>query len=166
MADKAQNRLEAFSKIEGEASALLADVTVNENLVSGLRSTEAALEDALRDPPSGFVVLDPGAVPEYPVQNKMKKVVFLAIVMLSVAGALFIVFAREFNGLQLQTPAEVAFWGKGPVLAATTWPNDPLDLDELVAGLDDVVPSRQWRFVDPGRLPPLSQSWRAFWPSA
>jgi uncharacterized protein involved in exopolysaccharide biosynthesis len=141
MADKAQHRLEAFSKIEGEASALLAEVTVNENLVSGLRSTEAALEDALRDPPSGFVVLDPGAVPEYPVQNKMKKVVFLAIVMLSVAGALFIVFTHEFNGLQLQTPAEVAFWGKGPALAATTWPNDPLDLDELVAGLDDVVPS-------------------------
>ena len=157
MADKAQHRLEAFSKIEGEASALLADVTVNENLVSGLRSTEAALEDALRDPPSGFVVLDPGAVPEYPVKNKMKMVVFLAIVMLSVAGALFIVFTREFNGLQLQTPAEVAFWGKGPALAATTWPNDPLDLDELVAGLDDVVPSTDGDLLILGASPAESE---------
>ncbi|MGB5372148.1 MAG: hypothetical protein WBN15_00080, partial [Polyangiales bacterium] len=140
MADKAQSRVEAFSNIAGEATALLADVSVNENLVSSLRRAEAALEDALRDPPSGFVVLDPGAVPEYPVQNKMKKVVFLAIVMLSVAGALLIVVGREFKGLHVQTPAEIAFWGGGPVLAATTWPHDPLDLDELVAGLDDFVP--------------------------
>jgi hypothetical protein len=140
MADKAQQRVESFSKIEGEASALLADVTVNENLVSSLRRTEATLEDALRDPPSGFVVLDPGALPEYPTQNKMKKVVFATVVMLSVGGALLIVLGREFKGLHVQTPAEVAFWGGGPVLAATTWPNDPLELDELVAGLDDFVP--------------------------
>jgi len=140
LADKAQSRLGAFSNIEGEASALLADVKVNENLASGLRRTEAALEDALRDPPSGFVVLDPGAVPEYPIRNKAKTVVFGAVVMLSSAFALFLVLRREFKGLHLQTAAEVAFWGNGPVLATTSWPNDPRGLDELIAGLDDLVP--------------------------
>lgn len=140
MADKAQRRVEAFSEIEGEASALLADVKVNEALASDLRRTEAGLEDALRDPPSGFTVLDPGAVPEYPVGNKMKKVVFVAIPTLVVGLVLLIVLLREFRGLRLQTPAEVAFWGNGPVLAATVWPNDPKGLDELVAGLDDFVP--------------------------
>jgi len=147
MAGNAQHRVEAFSDIEGEASALLAEVKVNENLVSGLRRTEAALEDALSDPPSGFVVLDPGAVPEYPVRNKMKIVVFAAVSMLSVALALFIVLRGEFHGLQVQTPAEVAFWGNGPVLAVTPWPNDPLGLDELVAGLDDFAPRARGRLL-------------------
>ena len=51
---------------------------MNERLAARLRGVEALLEDALRDPPSGFVVLDPGTVPEYPVENKMKIVIFLA----------------------------------------------------------------------------------------
>jgi uncharacterized protein involved in exopolysaccharide biosynthesis len=153
MADKAQRRVEAFSEIEGEASALLADVKVNEALASDLRRTEAALEDALRDPPSGFTVLDPGAVPEYPVGNKMKKVVFVAIPMLVVGLVLLVVLLREFRGLRLQTPAEVAFWGNGPVLAATVWPNDPKGLDELVAGLDDFVPDAKGALLVLGGSP-------------
>jgi uncharacterized protein involved in exopolysaccharide biosynthesis len=157
MADNAQHRIEAFSGIEGEASALLAEVKVNENLVSGLRRTEAALEDALRDPPSGFVVLDPGAVPEYPVRNKAKTVVFGAIVMVSFAFALFIVLRREFGGLRLETPAEVAFWGNGPVLGATSWPNDLQSLDELVAGLDDFVPHARASLLIVGGSPEESQ---------
>jgi hypothetical protein len=140
MADKAQHRVEAFSDIESEASKLLAAVKVNESLVSGLRRTQVALEDALRDPPSGFVVLDPGAVPEYPVRNKAKLIVFLAVPMLAVAIVLFLLLRREFRGLRVATATEVAFWGNGPVLGATPWPNDPKGLDELVEGLDDIVP--------------------------
>jgi len=141
MADKAQHRVEAFSDIEGEAAALLAEVQVNESLVGKLRGSEAVLEDALRDPPSGFVVLDPGATPEDPVRNKMKVVVFAAIPSFIVGFVLFIVLRREFRGLLLETPAEVAFWGNGPVLGATSWPNDLQSLDELVAGLDDFIPN-------------------------
>ena len=140
MAGRAETRVDAFSDIEGEATALLTEVKVNEGILSRLRSTEAALKDVLHDPPSGFVVLDPGAVPEYPMKNKMKMVIFLAISMLGVAIALFIVLRREFRGLWANTPTEIAFWGNGPVLAATSWPNDPLGLDELIGGLDDFVP--------------------------
>ena len=140
MADRAKGRLESFSGIEGEAAGLLASVVVNENLITELRRNAAALEDVLQDPPSGFVVLDPGAVPEFPVQNKMKIVVFGAILALSLAFALVVVLRREFGGLRVATPVEVAFWSNGPVLGATSWPEDPRGLDELVAGLDDLAP--------------------------
>jgi uncharacterized protein involved in exopolysaccharide biosynthesis len=157
MADRTQERVEGFSDIEGEALALLAEVRVNERLLGQLRATEAILEDALLDPPSGFVVLDPGAVPEDPVENKMKVVVFLAIPILSLALALIVVLHREFRGLPLETPAEVAFWGNGPVIAATSWPNDPRGLDELVAGLDDFVPHTKGSLLILGGSPDQSR---------
>ena len=157
MADKAQNRVEAFSDIEGEAAALLAEVQVNESLVGGLRGTEAVLEDALRDPPSGFVVLDPGAVPEFPVRNKMKVVVFGAIPTILVGLVLLVVLRREFGGLLLETPAEVAFWGNGPVLGAASWPNDLDSLDELVGGLDDFVPRARGSLLIVGGSPEESR---------
>ena len=140
MANKAQLRFENFADIEGEASTLLAEVEVNESLLSDLRRKEASLEDALSDPPSGFVVLDPGPVPEYPEVNKMRVVMFGAISMLGFGLGLLILLYREFWGFRVETPTEVAFWGKGPVLGATSWPDDPLGLDELVAGLDDLTP--------------------------
>jgi uncharacterized protein involved in exopolysaccharide biosynthesis len=140
MADRAQQRVESLSGIEGEASALLAEVEVNSALVSRLRANAVALEDALERPPSGFSVLDPGTVPELPVRNKLKPVVFAAFVLVIGLLSLGLVLWREFGGLRVQTPAEVAFWGGGPVLATTPWPNDPLGLDELVAGLDDLAP--------------------------
>jgi predicted nucleic acid-binding Zn-ribbon protein len=140
MADRAAQRMEGFSDIQVEAAALLAEVNVNERLAARLRDVEALLEDALRDPPSGFVVLNPGAVPEYPVENKMKIPIFLAFPIVSVLLVLLVALHREFRGLRLETPAEVAFWGKGPVLASTPWPNDPQGLGELVASLDDFVP--------------------------
>jgi uncharacterized protein involved in exopolysaccharide biosynthesis len=141
LAEKARQRVEAFSDIEGEASGLLAEVKINENLVRDLRQTEAALEDALRNPSSGFMILDPGSVPEYPVRNKMKLVVFGAVPLVSFGLALLFVLSGEFRGLRVQTPAEVAFWGNGPVLGTTSWPNDPHGLEELVAGLDDYPPA-------------------------
>ncbi|NND29693.1 MAG: hypothetical protein HKN97_13980 [Myxococcales bacterium] len=161
MAEKAQRRVADFSGLEGEASALLAAVKVNDDLRNDLRSTKSVLEDALRDPPSGFVVLDPGGVPEFPVANKMKPVVFLAIPMLSVIVVLLFVLRREFRGLRLETPTEIAFWGKGPVLTSTAWPSDPDGLGDLVAGLDDYVPLAKGRFLLVGCSPDESQLARA-----
>ena len=129
-----------FSGIEGEASALLAEVEVSEALVSQLHGTEAALEDKLERPPSGFSILDPGAAPELPEKNTMKPVFFGLFSILGVILGLAVVLWREFKDLRAETPAEVAFWGYGPVLGATGWPTDRLGLDELVAGLDDLAP--------------------------
>ncbi len=116
----------------------------------------------MRDPPSGFVVLDPGGVPEYPVENKMKLVVFLAIPVLAVLAVLLVVLRREFRGLRLETPAEVAFWGKGPVLASTPWPSDPDGLADLVAGLDDYVPHAKGSFLVVGSSSDESRLARVF----
>lgn len=143
LADQAQRRVESFSGIEGEGSALRAEVEVNEALLGRLRATEAALEDALEHTPSGFSVLDPGGAPEYPVASKGKRIAFLSISSLSALMALLFVLGREFRGLRVQTPSEVAFWGRGPVLAATSWPADPIGLEELIAGLDDLAPDAQ-----------------------
>jgi uncharacterized protein involved in exopolysaccharide biosynthesis len=139
-AKKAQGQVEAFSDIEGEASGLLAEVRINENLLRHLRQTQAALEDALRTPSSGFVILDPGSVPEYALRNKKKFVVLGAVPLVSCALALLFALWGEFRGFRVQTSAEVAFWGSGPVLGTTSWPNDPLGLEELIAGLDDYAP--------------------------
>ena len=140
MAEKSRNRVQAFSGIEGEGSGLLAEVKVNEALVAKLQSSEAALEDALGNPPSGFVILDPGGAPEFPVENKMKLVIFLAIPALALLATLLVVLRREFHGLWVRTPSEVAFWGNGPVLAASSCPDEALSVGEIVAGLDDFVP--------------------------
>ena len=147
MASRAEERLDSFSGVEGQASSLLAEVEVNQNLLRQLTATEASLEDALEQPPSGFVVLDPGSVPDLPVANKMKLVVFGAFCVLSLLLGLLIALRREFRGLRVRTPSELAFWGDGPVLGATAWPVDPRGLEELVAGLDDQVPDAHGSFL-------------------
>ncbi len=140
MAEKAEKRMDSFSGVEGEASTLLAEVEVNEALIARLQGIEAALEDALQNPPSGFSVLDAGSAPELPKRNKKKPFIFAAISFIGLFFGLVVASWREFAGLRVQTPAEIAFWGSGPVLAATPWPVDRLGLDELVAGLDDLAP--------------------------
>jgi hypothetical protein len=77
----------------------------------------------------------------------MKLVVFGAFCVLSLLLGLFIALRREFRGLRVRTPAELAFWGDGPVLGATAWPVDPRGLEELVAGLDDQVPDAHGSFL-------------------
>ncbi len=153
LADKAQRRVEAFSDIEGEASALLSEVKVSESLVQSLRQTKSALKDALRNPSSGFTILDPGSVPEYPERNKTKLVVFGAVPLVSFGLALLWVLWGEFRGFRAQTPGEIAFWGAGPVLGTTSWPNDPHGLDELVAGLDDYAPDARGSVLIVGGSP-------------
>ncbi|MGB5704951.1 MAG: hypothetical protein WBM48_19165, partial [Polyangiales bacterium] len=153
LATRAQQRMESLSGVEGEASSLLAEVQVNTALVGRLRAHQAALEDALANPPSGFSVFDPGAPPELPEANKKKPVVFAGIVLVIGLLALALVLWREFRGLRVQTPAEVAFWGSGPVLAATQWPTDPMGLDELIAGLDDVAPEAKGTLLILGGTP-------------
>ena len=153
LADKAQRQIDSFSGVEGEASALLAEVEVNDALVSRLHGTEAALEDALEDPPSGFSVIDPGSAPEFPLSSKKKKIVFVGVTGLFGLLALLFVLWREFRGFRAQTSREVAFWGHGPVLGVTTWPDDPLGLDELVAGLDDLAPDARGELLFIGGTP-------------
>lgn len=140
LAAKALQRIEAFSEFEGEASSLLTEIKVSEALVVDLRSTQAMLEDALRKPSSGFVIIDPGSVPEYAQRARAKYLAFAGVPLLFLFGALAFVVGREFRGLRVRTASEVGYWGHGPVVGSTTWPRDPDAVEDLVAGLDDYAP--------------------------
>ncbi len=140
LATQAQARAETFSEFEGEASTLLTQIKVNEGLIKELKSTRAYLEDGIGRASSGFVILDPGAVPEYAKRSRTKYFVFAGVPAFFVMIALAFVLGRELRGLRVRTPAEVGFWGHGPVVGSTTWPKDPRGVDDLVAGLDDYAP--------------------------
>ena len=94
----------------------------------------------------------PGRSPGISGAEQDELVVFGAIFVLSVGFALFLVLRREFHGLLLETPAEFAFWGRGPVLGVTPSPDNPRGLDELVAGLDDFVPHVRGSLLIPRRV--------------
>jgi hypothetical protein len=42
--------------------------------------------------------------------------------------------------MKVLSAAEVAYWGRGPVVGTTRWPRQEKDLDALVAELDDYMP--------------------------
>ena len=140
LADTAQERVEKFSTVEGSATSLLSKVKINDTLVTELQSTRARLEDAQQRPSSGFVIIDPGSMPEYAKRSRNKFLVMLAFPALSMLAVLLFFFGREFRGLKVRTPSEVGYWARGPVIGATTWPHDRRAIDDLVADLDDYAP--------------------------
>ena len=140
LAREARERVEQFSSIEGEASGFMADVRVNEALVTELNTTKARLEDALRDPRHGFVRMSEATPPEFAQASKKRYIVAAGLPMAAIFLALIVLIVLELRGLRIQTANETAFWGKGPVIGTSTWPRDPEAIDELVADLDDFVP--------------------------
>jgi uncharacterized protein involved in exopolysaccharide biosynthesis len=141
LAEQAKQRVDAFSEIEGEASSLLSQVRIHEQVMRDLESEHAQLTDMVGEPNSGFVVLGRATPPEQPKPSRDKKLAAMAspvILMLLMAAFLL---SRELWGVRLWTPAEVAYWGGGPVIGTTSWPRDPDALEALVADMDDFVPS-------------------------
>jgi len=138
--ERAQERVEQFSSIEGDASRLLAEVRVNQQLLTELQATHARLEDAQRDPASGFRVMAPASPPDYAERSKLKYVVAGGIPMVLFLIVLAVLLGRELKGLKVRTAKELAFWGRGPVIGASTWPRDAQAIDELIADMDDFIP--------------------------
>ena len=140
MADDAQGRLTTLSEAEGDASTLLAAVSVAEARIKTLNTDLAKARDQARKATSGFRVVSPAVVPIDPQGSKKRWAVAAGVPVLLVLFALFALLFKEFKGLRLRSPAEVAFWGKGPVIGSTTWPADQAALDDLVHELDDYAP--------------------------
>lgn len=140
-AQSAQQRVTQFSGIEGEATTLLARQQVAQTLVTDLQNRRAHLEDARRNISSGFRIMAAGSIPEWPEADKKRYLVAggvpLVVLLLVVAAILF----REFRGLRVRTAREAAWWGRGPVLGCTSWPREPDSLLQLIADLDDCVPT-------------------------
>ncbi len=142
-AKQAQERVAEYSHIEGEASSLLAQIQVNEKLVTDLRHSRAQLQNAMREPTSGFRMVAAATPPSFPEASRKKKLVKLVFPVAAVLLVLLGLIGRELRGFRLRTPAEIAFWGKGPVVASTTWPLDEEALEDFVVGMDDVAPTSQ-----------------------
>lgn len=140
LAQQAQGRTNRFSTIEGQAATLLADVNVKEALVTELQQQKARVEDQLRDVQTGFRSVAEARPPENAIPSKKKYLVAAGIPAAFMAIMLGMLLFRELRGLRVQTPAEVAFWGKGPVIGTTTWPRDPRALIDLIADMDDFAP--------------------------
>jgi uncharacterized protein involved in exopolysaccharide biosynthesis len=146
-ATRESERVAAFSAIEGEASALLARVRVNEALVTELQTERARLEDSVRAPQSGFHVLTPAIVPDYPERNRTKYIAAGGIFGAFLLVSLVIALGRELKGFRVRTAREVGYWGKGPVLGTTTWPRDRNGVQDLIASLDDYIPDARGKML-------------------
>ncbi len=140
LAQEAQQRVASFSAIEGDAAALLADVTVKQTLLNNLENNRARLTNMLENPDAGFRVIARAVEPETAVPSRRKYYVAAGLpaglVLLVLAFLLF----RELKGLRLHTASEIAYWGNGAVVGTTTWPRDAKAAGDLVADLDDYVP--------------------------
>lgn len=141
LAEAAQERVAAFSDLEGDASKLLADVRVNEELTAELQAELARMQDLTPKPP--FRIVSPASEPDSPEANKRKLLASgampIGFVLLGMVGLL----AREFRGFKVRTATEVGFWGKGPVVSTTTWPLDPLAFNDFLADMDDFAPDAE-----------------------
>ncbi|MEM9073710.1 MAG: hypothetical protein AAGE52_34790 [Myxococcota bacterium] len=140
LAQQAQERVEQFSSIEGEATGLLAEVRVNERLLTELQTQKARMQDALRDPTHGFVVMSEATAPEFAERSKKKYIVAAGIPMVLLILVLIGLLVRELKGARIQTANEAAFWGKAPVIGSSVWPRQAQAIDDLIADMDDYVP--------------------------
>ncbi len=140
LAGRDSDRVEQIAGLEGEATMLLARVNVNQTLVNDLENTMVRMEDALRDPPSGFSVVAPASVPTGAEPNKREKLAAVAVPLFVLGIAALLLLFREFRGMRVCTAAELAFWGRGPVIATTVWPRDLHAVDDLIADMDDFAP--------------------------
>ncbi|MBC7170849.1 MAG: hypothetical protein H5U40_00390 [Polyangiaceae bacterium] len=140
LAGRDSERVDQIAGLEGEATMLLARVTVNQALVNDLDNTMVRMEDALRDPPSGFSVVAPASVPTSAEPNKREKLAAVAVPLFIIALAAAFLLFQEFRGMRVCTASELAFWGRGPVIAATVWPRDLHAVDDLIADMDDFAP--------------------------
>ena len=153
LASEARARVTEFSSIEGDASQLLSTVKVKEQVVADLRAREARIEDLRRQPSSGFRQLDPATPPDRPVRNKNKWILAGGLPSALLLLVLGFLLWRELRGLKVYTAAELAYWGRGPVIGSTTWPRDPRAIDELIADMDDFAPEARGRMLVVGARP-------------
>ncbi|WP_437737421.1 hypothetical protein [Sorangium sp. So ce1335] len=136
LAAAAESSVARLSKIEGEASALLSALHLAEQQLAERKERLARTEDAIRAPSVGFRVLSPARAPTFPVKSR-RGLVAIAIPLLGLLGATLAVLARAVWGLRAHVGSELAFWGRAPVVATSTWPRDPEALDDLAADLGD-----------------------------
>jgi len=134
---KAEERVNAFTAIAGEARKLLSAVSQTAERAQELSAQlTRAQETEHAMSPVAFRVLTPPNMPEYPQASK-RKIVAIGVTLLSILGcALFLVLRPARDG-RVYTAREAAFWARLPVVATSAWPRRPQLFRSLVDELND-----------------------------
>ena len=136
-AEKARKQVMQYSKVEGEAANLLAEVQVGKSHVEDISSQLTRAEAASRNPGTGFRIEARATPPNTPIKGPERYAVAAAIPLVFLLLALGYALHKEFGELAVCTPSEVAYWGRGPVVGATEWPRNNTALDELISEMED-----------------------------
>ncbi len=136
----AEDCIAHLNEFEGEANALLASVHAAEAHVETLEARKHALLDLVDSPSTGFRVVSRAVPPETPLPSKARYAAAFGTPVIAVLIVLLAFGWRELRGFKVVTAREVGYWGRGPVVGATTWPADRPAIYEFVAELDDFLP--------------------------
>ena len=129
---QAETRARKLTAVEGQAARLLADVTTNEEHVNVLLKQLAMAEDDVRGASSGFQIVSRATPPDHP-ERGIGRVVAAALPIFALLIAIALVLSRELRGLRVKTTNEAAYWGRAPVLASTSWPDDERETIETLS---------------------------------
>ncbi|WP_224242675.1 GumC domain-containing protein [Hyalangium gracile] len=129
----ARERTVRLSSIQGRASLLLDELRLAEKRLSELKAEQKMIEAVMNQPFPGFRVLDAAELPSRP--KRSYRLVALAFPLLLGTLTALSCAARSLRGLKIWTASELAYWGRGPVVAASSWPASPQGLEDLALDL-------------------------------
>ncbi|HYI01097.1 hypothetical protein [Hyalangium sp.] len=129
----ARERTTKLSSMQGKASLLLDELRLAERRLSELKAEQKMIEAVMNQPAPGLRVLDAADLPTRPTRSY--RLVALAFPLLLGALAALGCAARSLRGLKLWTASELAFWGRSPVVAASSWPASSHGLEDLALDL-------------------------------
>ena len=121
LADESSKRIGKLSEIEGKGSRISLALKSAEAHLAEVRARRAQALDEARTPSSGLSVISPPDLPALASKSSRKPLVLLAL-FLAIFAPLAVVVFRATRGLRAVSAAEVAFWGRAPVVASTAWP--------------------------------------------
>jgi hypothetical protein len=130
----ARDRIRRLSAVEGQAALMLAELHVVEGRLGELAAQQKVAESDARQPPAGFRVLTAATPPQLPSRSHRRMVAAGLPVLLGLLATVACA-GPALRGLKLWTPSEITFWGRGPVVAASTWPAGAEGPEELVLDL-------------------------------
>jgi uncharacterized protein involved in exopolysaccharide biosynthesis len=146
LAQEAARAAARLSNIEGQASELLSNLENAERHSTTIQLELKTAEDAARKPSTGLRILAPARVPTLPVDSPRKAVVVLSPFAGPIFAALLLIL-YELWGLRIHTATELTYWGNGPTIAGSRWPNLPASFHELVEDLSHWLSSKHGKTI-------------------
>jgi hypothetical protein len=131
---RAKQRLASLTAIEGRAAEMLAVVSTAATHLGQKLAGVREQEDLIRNPSDDLLVVAPANRPPWPATS-YRKAIAAGIPVATVLVTFLSWLVWAFWGLRVHTAKELAYWGRGPVVATSTWPREPGGLSSLAAEL-------------------------------